>query len=104
MSNFKLGKLVATAAVVDMMQKDHVFAAFVSKSIRRYEECDWGDTCEEDKKTNYKALEDGGINILATYEQAGVKTPMKILITTEWDRSATTILFPEEYRGGDEDV
>lgn len=96
MSKFKLGKLVATAAVVDMMQKDHVFAAFVSKSIRRYEECDWGDTCEEDKETNYQALENGE-RILAVYEQAGVKTPMKIWIITEWDRSATTILFPEEY-------
>ena len=96
MVKFKLGKLVATAAVVERMQKDHVFAAFVSKSIRRYEECDWGDTCEEDKETNYRALENGE-RILATYEQAGVKTPMKILITTDRYRSATTILFPEEY-------
>lgn len=97
MSNFKLGKLVATAAVVDKMQNDHVFAAFVSKSIRRYQECDWGDTCKEDKESNYQALE-GDERILAVYKQdSSVREPVTIWIITEWDRSVTTILFPEEY-------
>lgn len=93
---FKLGQLVATKDVDERMQHDRIFAAFVSKSIRRYKEGDWGDVCEEDRLQNdYSA--DNGERILASYEQAGVKEPMKIWIVTEWDRSSTTILFPEEY-------
>ena len=93
---FKMGRLVATAGVVDRAQKDHAFAAFVSKSVRLYENGDWGKTCKEDKAQNDSAVENGE-RILAVYEQAGVKEPMKIWIITEWDRSVTTILFPEEY-------
>lgn len=93
---FKLGRLVATAAVADCAMKDHTFAAFVSKSVRLYENGDWGQTCKEDKQQNDHAVENGE-RILAVYEQAGVKEPMKIWIITEWDRSVTTILFPEEY-------
>lgn len=96
MEKFKLGQLVATRGVDDRMRKDRIFAAFVSRSIRRYQNRDWGDTCEEDKSQNDYAV-DNGERILAAYEQAGVKEPMKIWIITEWDRSATTILFPEEY-------
>ena len=44
MEKFKLGQLVATRGVSDRMQHDLAFAAFVSKSIRRYKECDWGDS------------------------------------------------------------
>lgn len=96
MNKFKLGQLVATKNVDERMQKDRIFAAFVSKSIRRYQNCDWGDTCKEDKASNDYAVENGE-RILGVYEQVGVKEPMKIWIITEWDRSATTILFPEEY-------
>lgn len=97
MEKFKLGQLVATRGVSDRMQHDLAFAAFVSKSIRRYKECDWGDSPTEDKASNDAAVESGEDRIFASYEQVGVKAPMKIWIITEWDRSATTILFPEEY-------
>lgn len=94
---FKLGQLVATRGVDERMRKDSIFAAFVSKSIRRYQNCDWGDTCKEDKKSNDYAVENGE-RILAVYKQGeDVINPGTIWIITEWDRSATTILFPEEY-------
>ncbi|MBO7448968.1 MAG: hypothetical protein J6U54_01250 [Clostridiales bacterium] len=93
---FKMGRVVATRGVDERMQKDRIFAAFVSKSLRLYENCDWGQTCKEDKAQNNYAV-DNGERILAVYEQAGVREPMKIWIITEWDRSVTTVLFPEEY-------
>ena len=96
MGNFKLGKLAATRSVSDRMQRDLAFAAFVSKSIRRYKEGDWGDISNEDRTQNNHAV-DHDEEILAVYEQDSVKEPMKIWIITEWDRSATTILFPEEH-------
>lgn len=97
MAKFKLGKLVATAAVVDKMQNDHAFAAFVSKSIRRYEDQDWGDSSDEEKLQNDYAVENED-RVLATYKQdMAIRDRKVIWITTEWDRSTTTILFPEEY-------
>lgn len=97
MARFKLGKLIATAAVVDKMQNDHTFAAFVSKSIRRYEDQDWGDSSDEEKLQNEYAVENGE-DVLASYKQDMAIHDRKIIwITTEGDRSATTILFPEEY-------
>ena len=97
MSHFKLGQLVATRGVDERMRKDRIFAAFVSKAIRLYQQCDWGDTCKEDKASNDYAV-DNGERILAVYKQdSSVREPLTIWIITEWDRSATTILFPEEY-------
>lgn len=97
MSKFKLGKLVATAAVVDKMQNDHTFAAFVSKSIRRYEDQDWGDSSDEEKLQNDYAVENGE-RVLASYKQdMAIRDRKVIWITTDRYRSATTILFPEEY-------
>lgn len=91
---FELGVLVATAAVDAKMKEDKVFKAFVYRSLARYIDCDWGDTCAEDKKSNDKALNDGE-RILAVYTDK--KSGVTIWIITEWDRSVTTILFPEDY-------
>lgn len=97
MATFKLGRVVATTRVDNRMRNDRVFAAFVSKSLRRYQECDWGDTCKEDKESNDHAI-DNGERILAVYTQDPIlREPITIWIITEWDRSVTTVLFPEEY-------
>lgn len=58
----------------------------------KYCKCDWGDTCEEDVRSNNEAVKNGE-RILAAYMYGDTK----IWIITEWDRSATTILFPEKY-------
>ena len=54
---------------------------------------DWGDVDEEDKAANDQALTDGS-RLLSAYRTAAAK---KLWIITEADRSATTILLPEEY-------
>lgn len=91
---FELGKTVVTAAIAARIEEDKDFADFVQESFRRYIKCDWGDTCEEDKQTNEDALRDGE-RLLAVYIYP--KTGEKIWIITEWDRSVTTALFPEDY-------
>jgi hypothetical protein len=54
---------------------------------------DWGDLGEEDKKENeFSVL--NNFRILSAYT---LTTSVKIWIITEADRSATTILLPEEY-------
>jgi len=61
--------------------------------LARHESCDWGDLCEEDKQANDRAMCDGG-RLLSAYT---VDDDLKLWIITEWDRSVTTILLPEEY-------
>jgi hypothetical protein len=54
---------------------------------------DWGDVCEEDQQTNEEALEHG-LRLLSSYRTT---EGVKLWVITEADRSATTILLPEEY-------
>lgn len=84
-----------TRGVADLEQSDRGFAVFVNDALRRYISRDWGDTCEEDSRANDEALKDGE-RILAEYRHP-IRADWRILIITEWDRSVTTILFPDEY-------
>ncbi len=91
---FELGRLALTIGVDKKMKEDSSFKNFVQVSLDRYGQCDWGDTCDEDKQTADESLRDGE-RILAVYEHEN--SGAKIWIITEWDRSVTTILFPDEY-------
>jgi len=71
------------------------FASFIDQCFNRYIQCDWGDTCEEDKRSNRYAVKHGE-RILAEYKHT-MHPDWRIWIITEWDRSVTTILFPDEY-------
>lgn len=55
---------------------------------------DWGDLDREDKAHNERALKSGQERIFSSYQ---VTADLKIWIITEWDRSVTTVLLPEEY-------
>ncbi len=90
---FDLGRTIMTRRVADLFNEDRVFRKFVNESFRKYCNADWGETCEEDEELNYQALKTGD-RILAVYKKEGFET---IWIITESDRSATTILFPDEY-------
>lgn len=93
MGQFALGELVATASIDERMKKDPAFRVFIELCLHLYVNCDWGDLDEEDKKRNDEAVRTGDM-ILAAYIYP--ETKEKIWIITEWDRSATTILYPEE--------
>ena len=90
----KLGQLVQTAGVAARVAEDPAFELHVLASIVRHAQRDWGNLCEEDKKLNDEAFESGEARILSAYEEVGMP---KIWIITEWDRSVTTVLFPDEY-------
>lgn len=89
---FKLGQVVVTRTINNDIANDSKFAKEVTDSLKRYANCDWGDTHEDDKPLNDEAVEHGD-RILAAYKTS----KGKIWIITEWDRSATTILYPDEY-------
>ena len=90
---FETGKIVVTRGVVDAMVKQKGFAAFVCRSMARHRRGDWGDLSSDDKFENELSL-DQGFRLLSAYETRGLP---RIRIITEADRSATTVLFPEEY-------
>ena len=89
---FALGKTVWTRGVNDLVAVDSSFAKFVTDSLTRHSNGDWGDLSDEDKRENDLSL-DKGLRLFSSYKQG----KFKIWIITESDRSATTILFPEEY-------
>lgn len=91
---FKLGQVVATRGVNEEALANGKFAEFVMKSFMRHCDGDWGDLCEEDKAMNDMALKSREDRILSKYDFNG---DTSIYIITEWDGSATTILFPSEY-------
>ncbi len=91
---FELGRTVVTRGIDERMNESCDFEKFVTMCLGKYAKCDWGDTCYEDKKSNENAVINGE-RILAVYIYP--ETGEKIWIITEWDRSVTTILFPDEY-------
>lgn len=92
-SKFPCGILVFTRGVNDRAAEDKAFAAFVLDSLNRHGQEDWGDLGDEDKRENALSLKEGS-RLLSAYEKDGLP---KIWIITEADRSATTVLFPNEY-------
>ncbi len=90
---FKTGQLVTTRGVNDLIADNAKFAKHVYQSLQRHAVGDWGDVCEEDRTANELALQNGE-RLFSVYKMEELAT---IWIITEWDRSVTTVLFPEEY-------
>lgn len=90
---FKLGQVVITRGVNAKISESIEFSKFFLESIAKYRNCNWGDICHEDKKMNNNAVKNNDDRIVARYNNSHGD----IYIITEWDRSATTILFTHEY-------
>lgn len=89
-ARFGTGKLIATPAAMDALTKaGESHFTFLS----RHAKGDWGEVSEGDKQANAEAI-DNCDRILSAYT---LKDGSKIWIITDADRSATTILLPEEY-------
>ena len=85
---FSLGRVVITRNALDKVPP-----LDVQNGIRRHTRGDWGDLVDEDRLSNERALVDDG-QLLSVYQAT---TGQRFWIITEWDRSATTILLPEDY-------
>lgn len=90
---FKLGQVITTAAVNERIQEDEDFRREINEALDRYCNMDWGKLGEDDCQMNNDAVVNGDNRIFAAYETAAGD----IWIITEWDRSATTVLFPSDY-------
>ena len=85
---FSLGRTVATPHVLKAVPQEEIFAA-----LRQHQSCDWGDVGPQDKWSNDRAVENEE-RLFSVYHS---KDGIKFWIITEWDRSATTVLLPEDY-------
>ena len=85
-----LGEIVATPAALKAIEEA---GQSPLEFLARHRQGDWGDVCDEDWNLNDEALTDG-TRLLSAYK---TKHNVKLWIITEWDRSATTVLLPEEY-------
>jgi hypothetical protein len=91
---FSLGKIVATPLAIKAMERaDNTFEEFLS----RHQAADWGDMCPEDQDLNNNALKKTPEQQQRVHSSYKTSNGEVIWIITEWDRSVTTILTPDEY-------
>lgn len=87
-AKFALGRILATPGALAAIPQPMILEA-----LRRHRMGDWGDCCPEDAAENDRSLA-GGFRIFSVYH---THDGVKFWIITEADRSATTLLLPEEY-------
>lgn len=88
---FSLGQIVATPAALNAFADAGIHPA---ELIGRHAAGDWGDVSAADALLNNQA-QATGLRILSSYKLT--KSGYRVWIITEADRTATTILLPEEY-------
>jgi hypothetical protein len=88
--SFRLGQTVATPGALQALEDaGQMPAEFLSRHLAG----DWGDVPPDDAAENELSLREG-FRLLSSYRtRAGVR----LWVITEADRSATTILLPDEY-------
>ncbi len=89
-SLFELGAVVATPAALEVCEAANTAP---SSLLIRHQAGDWGPIPEEDRRENEYSLKHS-FRLLSAYPLPGGE---RVWIITEADRSATTILLPEEY-------
>lgn len=89
---FNLGEIVATPGAIEVMNNHNVSAKSL---LDRRISCNWGDLCQEDKELNDDAVKTGEARIFSSYNLDGKDN--RIWVITEWNRSVTTLLLPEDY-------
>lgn len=88
---FELGQTVVTPGALEVI-KAHCVE--ITALIKRHATGDWSEMAKEDQNENKRAIKQGS-RIFSSYKIGSDNA--KIWIITEADRSATTILLPDEY-------
>lgn len=86
---FPLGRIVATASAVAALDE-----TAIPRALRDHAAGNWGgELNEHDLAANEAALRDGDRLVSVFRDSNGTK----FYVITEWDRSVTTVLLPEDY-------
>lgn len=89
-SQFSLGRILITPGVLAALEETEESPWGF---LRRHASGDWGELCAEDRQENEFAL-GKHLRLFSAYL---LRDGQKLWIITEADRSATTLLLPEEY-------
>ena len=84
---FPLGRVVATRNALSTLTPDEIAAA-----LARHASGDWGEVGPDDWAENELSLKEG-FRLFSVYRARD----QKFWVITEADRSATTVLLPEDY-------
>jgi hypothetical protein len=84
---FPAGQIVITRNAADRLSQ-----AEIAEGLARHLFGDWGDLVPEDMRSNDDALIRGN-RLLSAYGKGNGR----FWIISEWDRSVTTVLLPEDY-------
>lgn len=87
-AKFRLGHIVATPNALSQLTQEDILMG-----IKRHQAGDWGQVDEHDRQENELSLKQG-FRLLSVYHAAN---GTKFWVITEADRSATTVLLPEDY-------
>ena len=88
MPKFPLGQTVITANANAVLSELDVLIA-----LQRHHSGDWGDIDDHDRQMNDSSIHSSG-RLVSVYKSV---RGQKFYIITEGDRSATTVLLPEDY-------
>lgn len=87
---FPLGRLVATPGAIDALEEA---GQLPQEFLDRHARLEQGELCDSDHQENLFSV-DKDLRIFSAYQTS---KGVKLWVITEADRSATTILLPEEY-------
>ena len=95
-AKFELGKQVVTPGAIEALKAAGQDA---SHFLELHQSGAWGDLDHDDRRLNDEAIaHEGDLDrqqrVLSSYRTT---LDTKIWVITEWDRSSTTILLPDEY-------
>ncbi len=95
-AKFSLGHVVATPGAIEALRAagqsaEHFLLLHVTGA--------WGDLDREDREANQRAIAHEGSPKLQERVLSSFVTSLgtKLWVITEWDRSVTTLLLPDEY-------
>ena len=86
----ELGTVVGTPGALAELERAGVPPQQI---LDRHASGDWGDVRSEDRAASDLAVLTGE-RLFSSYR---LPTGVRVWVLTEWDRSATTVLLPEEY-------
>lgn len=88
---FSLGQCVATRGAARLMER---LGLNPMSLLARHANGDDGDLSGDDKALNAAAIASGKDRVFSAYS---LPSGDRLWVITEWDRSVTTILLPDEY-------
>lgn len=87
-ARFRLGELYVTTAADRTIGPEEI-----ARGLSRHAEGDWGNVSSDDRAANEWGLVHGE-RLNSVYRD---RNNVEFWIITEWDRSATTVLLPDDY-------